>query len=144
MWGQRYSAGGSRVKIRFGENYELDLGAYELRAAGEPLKLERIPMEILRLLVELRGQLITREQIAEQIWGKDVHLDIDNSINGAIRKIRQVLKDDSEHPRFIQTITGHGYRFIAAVQEESVVAPHSVPTTAPRPGWRRWSITVPV
>jgi len=144
MWGQRYSAGGSRVSIRFGERYELDLGAYELRAGGESLKLERIPMEILRLLVELRGQLITREQIAERIWGKGVHLDIDNSINGAIRKIRQVLKDDSEHPRFIQTITGRGYRFIAPVQEESVVPPPSVPTPAPRPGWWRWSITVPV
>src|ERR1041384_8368901 len=144
MWGQRHSAGGSRVSIRFGENYELDLGAYELRAGGEPLKVERIPMEILRLLVEQRSQLITREQIAERIWGKGVHLDIDNSINGAIRKIRQVLKDDIEHPRFIQTITGRGYRFIAPIHEESVVAPPSVPTLAPRPGWRHWSVAVPV
>ena len=61
---------------------------------------------------------MTREQLVEKIWGKDVYLDTDNSINGAIRKIRQVLKDDPERPRFIRTITGKGYRFIG-----SVVAP---------------------
>ncbi|HEV2385928.1 MAG TPA: winged helix-turn-helix domain-containing protein [Candidatus Acidoferrales bacterium] len=79
------------------------------------LKLERIPMEIVLLLVERRMQVVSREQIVERIWGKDVFLDTDNSINGAIRKIRQVLRDDSDEPRFIQTITGRGYRFIAPV-----------------------------
>jgi TolB-like protein/Flp pilus assembly protein TadD len=72
-------------------------------------------MEILLLLVQQRGELVSREQIVEKIWGKDVYLDTDNAINGAIRKIRQVLKDDPEQPRFIQTITGKGYRFIAPV-----------------------------
>ncbi len=72
-------------------------------------------MEVLLFLVQQRGQLVTREQLVEKIWGKDIHLDTDNSINGAIRKIRQVLKDDPEQPRFIQTITGKGYRFIAPV-----------------------------
>lgn len=72
-------------------------------------------MEILLFLVQQRGKLVSREQIVDTIWGKDVHLDTDNSINAAIRKIRQVLKDDPELPRFIQTITGKGYRFIAPV-----------------------------
>ena len=103
--------------IRFGEDFELDLRAYELRRAGRALKLERIPMELLLLLIEERGQLVTRDQIIERIWGKDVFLDTDNSINAAIRKIRQVLKDDPEQPRFVQTITGRGYRFIAQVIE---------------------------
>src|SRR5690348_8825858 len=94
------------IALRFGEDFELDPGAYQLRRAGQPLKLERIPMEILLLLAEHQGQLVTREQIVERIWGKSVYLDADNSINGAIRKIRQVLKDNSEHPRFIQTVTG--------------------------------------
>jgi TolB-like protein/DNA-binding winged helix-turn-helix (wHTH) protein len=67
--------------------------------------------------VEQRGQIVSREQIAERIWGKGVFLDTDNSINGAIRKIRQVLRDDPEQPHFIQTITGQGYRFIAPVVE---------------------------
>ena len=74
-------------------------------AAGRILKLERIPMELLLLLVEKRGQLVTRDQIIERIWGKDVFLDTDNSINAAIRKIRQVLKDNPEQPHFVQTIT---------------------------------------
>jgi len=102
-------------QIRFGEDFELDLRAYELRRAGRTLKLERIPMELLLLLVEKRGQMVTRDQIIERIWGKDVFLDTDNSINAAIRKIRQVLKDNSGQPRFVQTITGRGYRFIAPV-----------------------------
>ena len=71
-------------------------------------------MELLLLLIERKGQLVTRDQIIERIWGKDVFVDTDNSINAAIRKIRQVLKDDPEQPRFVQTITGRGYRFIAA------------------------------
>jgi DNA-binding winged helix-turn-helix (wHTH) protein len=104
-------------QLRFGDDFELDLRAYELRRAGRALKLERIPMELLLLLVEKRGQLVSREQIIERIWGKDVFLDTDNSINAAIRKIRQVLKDDPEQPRCVQTITARGYRFIAPVLE---------------------------
>ena len=103
--------------IQFGEDFDLDLRTYELRRAGRVLKLERIPVELLFLLIEGRGQLVTRDQIIERIWGKDVFLDTDNSINGAIRKIRQVLKDNPEQPRFVQTITGRGYRFIATVVE---------------------------
>jgi eukaryotic-like serine/threonine-protein kinase len=105
-----------RDLIRF-EDFELDLRAYQVRRAGRTLKLERIPMEVLLLLAERRGQLVTREEIIEKLWGKDVFLDTDNAINTAIRKIRQVLKDDPEQPRFVQTITGKGYRFIAPVTE---------------------------
>ena len=91
--------------------------AYELRSGGIPLKLKPIPMEMLMLLIERRGELVTREKIVERIWGKGVFLDSDNSINGAISKIRQVLRDDPEHPRFVQTVTGKGYRFIAEIFE---------------------------
>ena len=69
-------------------------------------------------LVEQQGQLVTREQIADHIWGQTAYLDFDNSINGAIRKIRQVLNDDPENPLFVQTIMGRGYRFIAPVTEQ--------------------------
>ncbi len=85
-------------------------------------------MEILLLLVEKNGQLVTREQIIARVWGTDVFLDTDNSINGAIRKVRQVLKDDPEEPRFIQTITRKGYRFIAPVVE---VDPEPKPVLSP-------------
>lgn len=126
-----------RSSIRFGVGLELDRSAYQLRRSGQPLKLERIPMEILMLLTERPGELVSREQIAERIWGKGTFLDVDNSINGAVRKIRQALEDDPEQPRFIQTITGRGYRFVAPIQapahapaEEPRVAP---PVLAPPP-----------
>ena len=77
-------------------------------------------MELLTLLIERRGELVTREQIIEGIWGKDVFLDTESGINAAIRKIRQVLKDDPERPRFVQTVTGRGYRFVAPVESGSI------------------------
>ena len=114
-------------QLCLGENFELDVRLYELRRAGRVLKLERIPMELLLLFVEKKGELVTRDQIIERIWGKDVFLDTDNSINAAVRKIRIVLKDDPLHPHFLQTITGRGYRFISPVVEahpaSAVVAP---------------------
>ena len=103
--------------FRFGGDFELNVPAYELRSAGIPLKLKPIPLELLIFLVERRGELVTREQIVERIWGKGVFLDTDNSINGAISRIRQVLRDDAAQPSYVQTITGRGYRFIASVTE---------------------------
>ena len=119
--------------IRFGEDFEFDLHAYRLRRSGRVLKLERIPAEVLAVLVEHRGVVVTREQLVERIWGKGAFLDTDNSINGAIRKIRQALKDDPEEPRFIQTITGKGYRFIAPVDDFDAPGPVAVPDLAPPP-----------
>lgn len=112
-------------RIRLGEDFELDANSYQLRRSGRVLRLERIPTEILIFLAEQPGQLVSREEIAHRVWGKDAFLDTDNSINGAIRKIRQVLKDDPEQPRFIQTITGRGYRLIASV--EPVADPPATP-----------------
>src|SRR6516225_8684190 len=109
--------GQARNNIKFGEDFELDLRAYQLRRSGRVVKLEPTPMELLLFLIERRGELITRDQIVDRIWGKDVFLDTDNSINGAIRKIRQVLRDNPEQPRFLETVTGKGYRFIAPVME---------------------------
>jgi len=121
--------------VRFGNDLELDPQAYELRRSGRPLKLERIPMELLFLLVERKGQLVTREEIIEKVWGRGVFVDTDNSINAAIRKIRQVLKDDPEKPLFVQTITGKGYRFVAPTIEgqifpEEAGSPALIPTLA--------------
>jgi TolB-like protein/DNA-binding winged helix-turn-helix (wHTH) protein len=122
---------GIQETIKF-EDFELDPRAYELRRAGRVLKLERIPMDVLLFLVEQRGQLVTRDQIVERIWGKSVFLDTDNSINGAIRKIRQVLKDDPENPRFVQTVTAKGYRFIAPAIDD-VVSHLATDTVSERP-----------
>lgn len=139
--------------LRFDE-FELDLRAYQLRGSGRTLKLERIPMEVLFLLVERRGQLVTREEIIAKLWGKDVFLDTDNAINTAIRKIRQVLRDDPEQPRFIQTVTGRGYRFIGQMSE-GAVPPAKAPAQeqpasssratagAPTGIGKRWKLIVP-
>lgn len=117
--------------LRFGAEFEFDPDAYQLRRADRVFKLERIPLEILLLLIEERGRLVTREQIAERVWGKDTCQDTDNSINGAIRKIRLALKDDSENPRFVQTVTGKGYRFIAPVEDGEPQPADVAPTPPP-------------
>src|SRR6516164_8236163 len=101
--------------LKLGDAFELDLGACELRKNGEAQRLGRIPMDLLVLLVEERGQLVTREKIIERVWGKDVFLDTDNSINAAIRRIRQILEDDAESPRYVQTLIGRGYRFVGEI-----------------------------
>lgn len=114
--------------IAFGEGFELDLRPRRLRRDRRIVKLERIPLEILRLLLERPGEIVTREDIVARVWGNNVFLDTDNSIRGAIRKIRKALRDDPEQPRFIQTVTGHGYRFIAPIlsrpQEDVAIAPN--------------------
>jgi TolB-like protein/DNA-binding winged helix-turn-helix (wHTH) protein/Flp pilus assembly protein TadD len=108
---------GSQQSIAFGEDFELDLRPRRLRRSGQVVKLERIPLEILLLLLEHPGEIVTREEIVARIWGEGVFLDTDNSVRGAIRKIRQALKDHPERPRFIQTVTGQGYRFIAPITD---------------------------
>src|ERR1700723_3398624 len=117
VMGSALASEAARVEnpIRFGEGYEVDLRPRRLRRVSHRLKLERIPFDILLLLLEHRDETVTRDQIVSRIWGQGVFLDTDNSIRGAIRKLRQVLKDDAEAPRFIRTITGQGYRFIAPV-----------------------------
>jgi pentatricopeptide repeat protein len=111
----------SSTSVRFGGDFEFSLRSFELKKSGQVLKLERIPTDLLCLLIQNRGELVTRDQIVERVWGKDVFLDTDNSINAAIRKIRQVLDDDPAHPRFVQTLTSRGYRFIAAVEESGTI-----------------------
>lgn len=106
--------------ISFGEDFELDLRPRRLRRRGQVLKLERIPLDILLLLLEHPNEVVSRDKIVARVWGDGVFLDTDNSIRGAIRKIRHALRDDPEQPRFIQTVTGQGYRFIAPVMSHSL------------------------
>jgi TolB-like protein/DNA-binding winged helix-turn-helix (wHTH) protein len=98
--------------VKFAE-FELDCNRYQLLRAGRRIKLEKLPMELLILLLEKEGHLVTREEIVDRLWGPDVFLDTEHGINTAIRKIRNVLRDDPERPRFVQTVTGKGYRFVA-------------------------------
>src|SRR5262245_8342372 len=83
----------SAAPYRFGE-FELDSARFELRRNGRVLKLERIPMELLLLLAERNGHIVTRDEIAQRLWGKDVFVDTEHGVNTAIRKIRAALKED--------------------------------------------------
>jgi TolB-like protein/DNA-binding winged helix-turn-helix (wHTH) protein/Tfp pilus assembly protein PilF len=105
---------------------QIDLSRYELKVNGQRVKLERQPMELLIFLVRRKGCLVTREDIIEKLWGKDVFVDVDGSINRAVRKIRVALKDDHNQPRYLETVVGKGYRFIGDL--EAIVA--SAPLTA--------------
>src|SRR5260370_5403241 len=96
--------------VQLGE-FVLDVSRYELPRGGNPVRMERIRMDLLILLVRERGRLVGREEIVERLWGKDVHFDSDNSINTAIRKIRRTLGEDPAKPQFIETVLGKGYRF---------------------------------
>ena len=97
-------------KVRFGK-FVLDLRRYELTCSGQAIHLERIPMDLLILLIRENGRLIGRDEIIEQLWGTGLNFDTDNSINTAIRKIRQALGDDPGKPQYIETVPGKGYRF---------------------------------
>src|SRR5579862_2455268 len=117
------------------ESFEVDRGAFELRRAGRPVPIERIRMELLLLLLERQGQLVTRQEILDRIWGKNVFGDIDNSINTAVRKIRQALHDNPASPRLLHTVPGKGYR-IAVPAVDSVafsICPAGVPVPLASP-----------
>lgn len=98
------------------QDFELDVPAYGLRHLGRTVRLERQPMDLLILLVERRHQLVSRSDIVDRLWGKDVFVDVETGINTAIRKIRHVLSDSAEAPVFVETVSGKGYRFIAPVE----------------------------
>ena len=124
------------------ETFELDLHAYVLRAQGEAVRLEKIPMEVLILLVQRAGTMVSRPDIAARVWGSSVFVEQDAAINTAVRKIRQVLGDDAVAPRFVQTIVGKGYRFIAAVESISGPGESVADSNAVRPGYPRYMVKV--
>jgi TolB-like protein/DNA-binding winged helix-turn-helix (wHTH) protein len=107
--------------------FRLDCGRFELARDGRSLPLERKPMELLILLAEHQGELVTRTEIAQRLWSSEVFVDTEHGINTAVRKIRNLLRDSPENPRFVQTVTGMGYRFVASVVS---IGPPPGPSTA--------------
>ena len=105
-------------RIRFAE-FELDFAHFQLYRGGDPVRLEGLPLQLLMYLVEHHKQLVSREQIADALWGRDVFVDVEQGINTAIRKIRIALDDDSGQPRFLQTVVGRGYRFVAECEDHN-------------------------
>jgi TolB-like protein/DNA-binding winged helix-turn-helix (wHTH) protein/Flp pilus assembly protein TadD len=103
------------------DRFELDLDSGELRCDGTNLKLQPQPAKILTLLVSRPGEIITRSEIAEEVWGSETFVDFERGLNFAISQVRAVLEDDADRPRFVETLPKRGYRFIARL--EQVAAP---------------------
>ena len=113
----------SRV-ARFGL-FELDLSAGELRKSGVKLRLQGQPFQVLALLLERAGEVVTREELQQKLWPSDTFVDFDHSLNTAINKVREALGDSASSPRYVETLARRGYRFIAPVQAD---APPAVPS----------------
>jgi DNA-binding winged helix-turn-helix (wHTH) protein len=105
-------------KVRFAE-FELDVDRFQLYRNGNLVRVEGLPLHLLVFLAEHPCQLVTRDDIAEALWGKNVFVDSETGINTAIRKIRAALEDDSTQPRYLQTVVGRGYRFVAEIVSET-------------------------
>src|SRR3977135_3930411 len=111
--------------VRFGI-FEVDLNALELRKHGLRLKLPEQPFQILALLLERPGEIITRDELRNRLWQTDTFVDFDHGLNNAVMRLREVLGDSSDNPRFVETIPRRGYRFIAHVDEFFPATPAAV------------------
>lgn len=121
--------------VRFGQ-FEMDRVSRELRKDGSAVKLQRQQFAVLQLLIERAGQVVSREEIHQHIWGNDTFVDFERGINFAINQIRAALGDDAEKPRFIETIPRHGYRFIASVESDEPRRADASALETPQPGDR--------
>ncbi len=144
-------AGISRV-VRFGA-FEVDLQEGELRKSGLRVKLQEQPFQILIILLEHPGQTVTREELRHRLWSADTFVDFDHSLNSSIKKLREALGDDSDNPRFIETLHRRGYRFIAPVEgppipsvpvkdESTRTVEASLPSMNHLKSRRKWAVTV--
>ena len=125
--------------VRFGA-YEADLLSGELRKSGIRLKIQDRPFQILAILLEQPGLVVTREQLQKRLWPEDTFVDFEHGLNTAINKLRDALSDEADNPRFIETLPKRGYRFIAPVSASAAprahlhaVAPANAPTPFPSP-----------
>jgi len=102
--------------VRF-EVFEVDLRAQELYKAGRKIKLQIQPFQVLAMLLEQPGEVVTREEMQKRLWPADTFVDFDHSLNTAIKKLRQALGDDKNKPRFVETLPKRGYRFLVSVKK---------------------------
>src|ERR1700684_1286933 len=107
--------GNSKGVARFGV-FGLDLGAGELRKNGAKLRLQEQPFQVLALLLERAGDVVTREEMRQKLWPADTFVDFDHSLNTAVNKLRETLGDSASSPRYVETLARRGYRFIAPVE----------------------------
>ena len=111
---EEVGASGAAI-LRFGV-FELDLKSGQLRKAGVLVKLQPQPFKVLALLASHASEVVTREEIQQQIWGNDTFVDFERGLNFCVRQIRDVLADDAETPRYVETLPKRGYRFIHPVE----------------------------
>ena len=122
---------GEKQTFRFGP-FELDPQCGQLRREGVGLKLQGQPVQILEILLEKPGQLVTREELRERLWTADTFVDFDHSLNTAIKKLRQALGDEADTPRYIETLPRRGYRFLGEVIAGG--SPHNISEAGPLAG----------
>src|ERR1051325_8002738 len=109
-------------------SFEVDLRAGELRKEGSKIRLQEQPFQILAMLLEQPGQVVTREELRSRLWPSDTFVDFDHSLNKAINKLREALGDSAENPRFVETLPRRGYRFLGSVNgAREAVAKHGGP-----------------
>jgi cholera toxin transcriptional activator len=109
----------NRRIARFGV-FEVDLSAGELRKSGVKLRLQGQPFQVLAALLEHAGEVVTREDLRQELWPSDTFVDFDHSLNTAINKVREALGDSASSPRYVETLARRGYRFIAPIQIAAV------------------------
>src|SRR6516164_8269476 len=124
--------GRSPSVVRFG-TYELDLKTGELRKSGVKIKLQEQPFQVLAMLLQRRGDVVTREELQKAVWPADTIVDFDRGLNKAINKIREALGDEADNPRFVETLPRRGYRFIAPVDAGAAGEPSPGPANAGPP-----------
>jgi len=132
--------GGTSQVIRFA-TFEVDLQAQELRKAGLRLKLSGQPFQVLAILLEQPGTVVTREELQKRLW-PDTFVDVDHNLNTAINKIREALGDSSENPRFVETIPRRGYRFIGEIRQEPVRVATPLSSGVSLAKWKKWPIGI--
>src|SRR5438445_5802934 len=104
-----------RASVRFGA-FELDQDAGELRKQGTRMKLQEQPLQMLQVLLQRPGEVVTREELQQKIWPSDTFVDFDHGINNAIKRLREALGDTAETPRYVETLPRRGYRFIGKIE----------------------------
>ena len=119
------------VRLLCFDNFELDVRTGELRKHGVRLRLQGQPLQVLAALLKRAGDVVTREELRAQIWTTDTFVDFDHSLHNAIARLREVLGDSAERPRYIETLPRRGYRFIAPVDAGDLPAPSCAPDSAP-------------
>src|ERR1700694_4260992 len=122
--------------------FEVDLQARELRKAGVKIKLNDQPFQVLTVLLERPGEVVTREELQTRLWPADTFVDFDLSLNAAVRRLRDALGDSAENPRFVETVARRGYRFLAPVSSgngnATVLHEAAATKSAPRPSTRSY------